>query len=99
MPRTVSSPGPKSHGFCGQRGFQEAQLNIWADTQSVRNPRHAEDGHSVMERCVSTPHAQQAIPPNGSRVLTCCGASDLPTLTFVSYSYSHFFGTLRSGLP
>ncbi len=26
MPRTVSSPGPKSHGFCGQRGFQEAQL-------------------------------------------------------------------------
>ena len=25
MPRTVSSPGPKSHGFCGRRGFQEAQ--------------------------------------------------------------------------
>ncbi len=25
MPRTVSSPGPKSHGFCGKRGFQEAQ--------------------------------------------------------------------------
>ncbi len=25
MPRTVSSPGPKSHDFCGQRGFQEAQ--------------------------------------------------------------------------
>ncbi len=26
MPKTVSSPGPKSHGFCGQRGFQEAQV-------------------------------------------------------------------------
>ena len=26
MPRTVSSPGPKSHGFYGRRGFQEAQL-------------------------------------------------------------------------
>lgn len=25
MPRMVSSPGPKSHGFCGQRGFQETQ--------------------------------------------------------------------------
>ncbi len=25
MPRTVSSPGPKSHGFWGRRGFQEAQ--------------------------------------------------------------------------
>ena len=25
MPRTVSSPGPKSHGFYGRRGFQEAQ--------------------------------------------------------------------------
>ena len=33
MPRTVSSPGPKSHDFCGQRGFQEAQpllgLRAW----------------------------------------------------------------------
>ena len=26
MPRTVSSPGPKSHGFCGRRGFQETQV-------------------------------------------------------------------------
>jgi uncharacterized protein YajQ (UPF0234 family) len=26
MPRTVSSPGPKSHGFYGRRGFQEAQV-------------------------------------------------------------------------
>ena len=25
MPRTVSSPGPKSHGFWDRRGFQEAQ--------------------------------------------------------------------------
>ena len=24
MPRTVSSTGPKSHGFWGRRGFQEA---------------------------------------------------------------------------
>ncbi len=26
MPKTVSSPGPKSHGFWGRRGFQEAQV-------------------------------------------------------------------------
>ena len=25
MPRTVSSPGPKGHGFWGRRGFQAAQ--------------------------------------------------------------------------
>jgi len=25
MPRTVSSPGLKRHGFCGRRGFQEGQ--------------------------------------------------------------------------
>ncbi len=25
MPRTVSNPGPKSQGFCGRRGFQDAQ--------------------------------------------------------------------------
>jgi hypothetical protein len=28
MPRTVFSPGPKSHGFCGKRGFQEAQSPV-----------------------------------------------------------------------
>ncbi len=28
MPRTVSSPGPKSHGFYGRRGFQEAQAMV-----------------------------------------------------------------------
>jgi len=28
MPRTVSSPGPKSHGFYGRRGFQEAQVGL-----------------------------------------------------------------------
>ncbi len=28
MPRTVSSPGPKSQGFCGRRGFQEAQATL-----------------------------------------------------------------------
>ena len=28
MPRTVSSPGPKSHGFWGRRGFQEARVPI-----------------------------------------------------------------------
>ena len=27
MPRTVSSPGPKSHGFYGRRSFQEAQVD------------------------------------------------------------------------
>ncbi len=32
MPRTISSPGPKSHGFCGQRGFQEAQVEHWSLT-------------------------------------------------------------------
>jgi amidase len=26
MPKTLSSPGPKSHGFCGRRSFQETQV-------------------------------------------------------------------------
>ena len=29
MPRTISSSGPKSHGFCGRRGFQEAQDRVY----------------------------------------------------------------------
>ena len=33
MPRTVSSPGPKSHGFCGRRGFQEAHQDKTAADQ------------------------------------------------------------------
>ena len=97
MPRTVSSPDPKSHGFCDQRGFREVQLNTWADAQSGRKPRQAEESHSVMGRCVSALYAQQAVPQRLPGV-DLLGCSNQPTLIFVSYSKAHFGGLLTTGL-
>ena len=35
MPRTISSPGPKSHGFYGRRGFREAQRDGYDQTDML----------------------------------------------------------------
>jgi len=83
MPRTVSSHGPESHGICGQRGFQGAQLNTWADAQSGRKPRQAEDSRSIMGRCVPALYAPQGLPQRLPGV-DLLAASDLPTLIVVS---------------
>ncbi len=38
MPRTVSSPGLKRHGFCGRRGFQEGHPTAHALGEGLDYP-------------------------------------------------------------
>ena len=47
MPRTVSSPGLKSHGFYGRRGFQEAQLEVFVMSGHVDTAKTAPSWNRV----------------------------------------------------
>ncbi len=89
MPRTVSSPGPKSHGICGQRGFQEVQLNTGADTQSGQI--RSADANRAKQRtaiqswsveCQLSTHNRSY--PQRLLGVDLLGDSDQPTLIFVS---------------
>ena len=53
MPRTVSSPGLKSHGFYGRRGFQEAQA--LANLFKRVKPRFDEQAAAIKERVLDSP--------------------------------------------